>query len=242
MHRTLQTLLTLVYPPRCLACGDLVESDFGLCPACWRDTPFIGGLVCESCGVPLPGQGDGHRIDCDDCMTRPRPWDRGRSALLYKDTGRKLVLALKHGDRTDIARTAATWMARAARPIIQPGMLVAPVPLHRSRLGSRRYNQSALLAQGMARALGLDHCPDLFQRPVKTPSLDGRGADERADILRGAIRVHPWRRDRITGRSLLLVDDVMTSGATLAATAEAAHAAGAARVCVITLARVAKDA
>ncbi|CAN0587345.1 unnamed protein product, partial [Ectocarpus sp. 12 AP-2014] len=120
MQATLQMLVSLLYPPRCLGCGTLVESDFGLCPACWRDTPFIGGLVCDSCGVPLPGEGDGGRIDCDDCLKRPRPWDMGRAALLYKDTGRKLVLALKHSDRTDIADPAGGWMARAAWPIVVP--------------------------------------------------------------------------------------------------------------------------
>ena len=242
MTALLQTLAGLVYPPRCLACGDLVDSDFGLCPSCWRDTPFIGGLVCDSCGVPLPGEGDGARIECDDCLARPRPWDSGRAALLYRDQARKLVLALKHGDRTDIARPAAAWMARAAGRLAEGDPLVAPIPLHWSRLARRRYNQSALLSQHLARALGLDHCPDLFQRRIRTPSLDGRSAEERFSVLSGAIRAHPGRARHIAGRSVLLVDDVMTSGATLAATAEAAHAASAARVCVITLARVAKDA
>ncbi|MGR3806118.1 double zinc ribbon domain-containing protein [Marinibacterium profundimaris] len=241
MRGVLQTLVGLIYPPRCLSCGEQVESDFGLCPACWRDTPFLGGLVCDACGAPLPGEGDGARIECDDCMARPRPWDMGRAALLYRDQARRLVLALKHGDRTDIARPAAGWMARAAAPLAGQGMLVAPVPLHWTRLAGRRYNQSALLARHLSDRLGLDLCPDLFQRVIRTPSLDGRGTEERAEVLRGAIRAHPRRRERLAGREVLLVDDVMTSGATLAATAEAAHAAGAARVCVITLARVAKD-
>lgn len=242
MQPKLQMLVELIYPPRCLGCGEMVESEFGLCPTCWRDTPFIGGLTCESCGTPLPGQGDGYRIDCDACMQDLRPWDAGRAALLYKGGARKLILALKHGDRTDIARPAGLWMARAARAIVKPGMVVVPVPLHWTRLVKRRYNQSALLAKAIAGELGLEFCPDLLIRSRRTPSLEGKTAEERAAILGGAIRPHPGRRDRIAGREVLLVDDVMTSGATLAATTRAAHAAGAARVCVITLARVAMDA
>ena len=152
------------------------------------------------------------------------------------------MIALKRGDRTDIARPAAGWMARVAGPLTGGNPLLAPVPLHWTRLAQRRYNQSALLSQHLARALGLDHCPDLFQRHIRTPKLAGRSTEERFATLEGAIRAHPGRARHIAGRSVLLVDDVMTSGATLAATAEAAHAAGAARVCVITLARVAKDA
>lgn len=89
MRAKLQTLVELIYPPRCLGCGALVESDFGLCSNCWRDTPFVGGLVCEVCGVPLPGQGDGERIECDDCMRHPKPWDAGRAALMYQDGARQ---------------------------------------------------------------------------------------------------------------------------------------------------------
>lgn len=220
----------------------MVVSDFGLCGPCWRDTPFIGGTVCDSCGVPLPGDPDGHRLDCDDCMARPRPWDEGRAALVYRDRARDLVLALKHGDRPEIARPAGLWLARAARPFLRDGMLIAPVPLHWSRLLRRRYNQSALLAQALARQTGLPHCPDLLVRHRRTAALDGKGVADRFEMVSGAIRAHPRRRHRMAGRTVVLVDDVMTSGATLAACATACLDAGAAKVHILTLARVAKDA
>ena len=218
-----------------------MESDFGLCSLCWRETPFIGGTVCEGCGIPLQGAVDGHRIECDDCMQTLRPWRQGRAALLYADRARQLVLALKHGDRPDIARPAGAWLARAARPMIEPGTLIAPVPLHRTRLLRRRYNQAALLAAALAREVGADHCPDLLIRNRRTPKLEDVTAEERLEILRGAITAHPKRRHRMAGRPVLLVDDVMTSGATLAACAGACHAAGAGSVDVVVLARVAKD-
>src|SRR6056297_1237354 len=159
-----QTAVRLVYPPRCISCGGLVESDFGLCGPCWRDTPLISGLVCDACGTQLPGAA-GPQVDyCDDCLVTARPWSRGRSALRYHDNARRLVLALKHGDRQDLARPAAAWMARAAQPLLRPDTLIAPVPLHWLRMLSRRFNQAALLAQGVARETGLDWCPDLLIR------------------------------------------------------------------------------
>ena len=234
-----QTAIALVYPPRCLGCGTLVQSDFGLCGRCWRDTPFIGGTVCDLCGVPLIGPDDGGVLECDQCMRHPRPWDRGRAALLYQGQARRLVLALKHGDRTDIAGPAARWMARAGRGMLDPGALIVPVPLHRGRLWRRRYNQSALLARALARDLGADCCPDLLLRHRPTPSLEGRGAAERFRALEGAIAAHPRHRAALAGRAVVLVDDVMTSGATLAACATACRAAGAGDVAVMILARVA---
>ena len=238
----MQSVLGTLFPAQCINCGEPATEHFGLCGPCWRDTPFIGGLVCDRCGTPLPGEDEGRPEYCDDCLMLARPWGRGRSALLYKDNGRKLVLALKHGDRLDLVRPATDWLMRAAAPILVPRMLVVPVPLHWARLFRRRYNQSALLSRAFAAAAGLDHCPDLLVRSRKTASQDGRNRDARFANVAGAIRVHPRRTAQATGRDVLLIDDVMTSGATLAAAADACLAGGAHTVSALVLARVAKDA
>lgn len=237
----MQTLIKTIYPPRCLSCGGLVDSDFGLCATCWRDTPFVTGLVCDRCGTPLPGSSD-QAEHCDDCLAVARPWAKGRAALVYGDRARRLVLALKHGDRHDIARPAASWMARVTMSIVTPDMLLVPVPLHLWRTLSRRYNQSALLAKALAQELAVDWCPDALQRRHHTQPLDGKTRNQRFETLENTIAVHPRRTGLLSNRHVLLVDDVMTSGATLAASAEACLAAGAKEVCVTVLARVAKDA
>ena len=237
-----QTAVRLIYPSRCTLCGVTVDSDFGLCGPCWRDTPFISGLVCDACGVPLPGEAGRQAEFCDECLTHARPWSRGRAALLYHENGRRLVLALKHGDRHDVIRPAAKWLARAAAPLLQPDTLLAPVPLHWTRMLRRRYNQSALLVQALGRETGRPDCLDLLQRTKRTQSLKGLDRAARHAMLNEAICVTPARRPLIRDRPVLIVDDVMTSGATLSACAQAAFAGGAQDVCILTLARVAKDA
>ena len=237
----LQSTLAAIYPPRCLGCGETVDSDFGLCGQCWGQTEFVGGTSCDSCGAPLPGAALDETVQCDDCMRDPKPWAHGRAALVYRGMGRKLVLQLKHGDRQEIARPAAVWMRASVQPLLTDKTLIAPVPLHWLRLAKRRYNQSALIAKQLAEITGCDWCSDLLERPRRTVSLDGKARQERADILDGAIRVSARRKHRMVGRSVLLVDDVMTTGATLAACARACATSGAHQVCVSVLARVVKD-
>lgn len=236
-----QTAVSLIYPPRCLGCGGKVMSDFGLCGPCWRETLFIGGAICDCCGAPLPGNDASETLKCDDCMKTPRPWKSGRSALVYKGNGRRLVLALKHGDRQEIAKPAALWMAQAISDFPQQDMIVAPIPLHWTRMVKRRYNQSALLAQALAKHSGLPVCPDLLVRDKRTKPLEGMTKEVRFSSIKGAISIHPRRRHRLVARPVLLVDDVLTSGATLAASADACIAAGSGPVYVVTLARAVKD-
>ncbi|MCU0815153.1 MAG: ComF family protein [Cypionkella sp.] len=238
----MQAMLHLVYPPQCIACDAMVTTDFGLCGQCWRETPFITGLVCDLCGTPLMGHPSVAPVHCDDCLRIARPWSRGRAATTYGGTARDVVLQLKHADRTDLARPAGDWMLRAAGPILEPGMIVAPVPLHWTRLLRRRFNQSALLSSQVAEGAGLIHLPDLVRRRRNTGSQEGRDREGRFANVADAFMVRPRYKARIEGRHILLVDDVMTSGATLASVAEACLAAGAIEISILTLSRVAKDA
>ena len=163
----LQSVIRAIYPPQCVACDAQTDDDFGLCADCWKETQFIGGLVCEKCGTTLPGDDNGEIVQCDDCMTIARPWDKGRSVLVYSGVGRRLILGLKHGDRTDLAPTAARWMAQKIANLPLLDTVIVPVPLHWVRLVRRRYNQSALLAQELGKVMQLPVCTDALLRPKK---------------------------------------------------------------------------
>lgn len=236
-----QTALRVIYPPRCVACGDMVESDFGLCSDCWKETPFVGGTVCMKCGTPLLGSDMESEAQCDACMAHPRPWAAGRAALRYSGVARKMILALKYGDRQEVARPASKWLARVAAPILPDDFLIAPVPLHWMRHLKRRYNQAAVLAQAFAREIDAPYCPDLLIRPRGRGSMEGLSWDARFEKMAGAIEAHPKRARHMKNRTVVLVDDVMTSGATLSAATLACLGADAKDVRIVTLACVAKD-
>lgn len=238
----MQSLIKLLYPPQCVMCDAQTDVDFALCGPCWAETHFIDGLCCDGCGAPLPGgEGPEEGLLCDDCLVISRPWSKGRAVMVYRDKARRFVLSLKHGDRTDLARVAAPWMARIAGRMVAPDTLIVPIPLHRGRLLRRRFNQAALLAQHMARLMSLECCPDALVRPKKTAPLDGHNRDQRFSTLEGAISVHPKRPRVLRERKILIVDDVMTSGATFVAATEACYRAGADDVRVLALARAVKD-
>lgn len=212
----------------------------GLCGACWRETPFILGPACHACGIPVL-VADEPEIICDTCRDTPRPWDLGRAVMLYEGGARRLVLSFKHSDRLDLGPVLGGWMAERAHDLVDETTIVAPVPLHWRRLFARRYNQAAILSGEVARRLGLPHLPDLLQRVRATAPQDGIGPAARRDNIAGAIGVTARHAPTLSGRSVLLVDDVMTSGATLEAAARACRAAGAERICVLVLARVSRD-
>lgn len=242
IRRLGRSVLDLVYPPQCLACDTPVLGAGTLCPSCWSDAAFIHGLVCDKCGVPLPGEDDGVPVLCDDCLSIARPWGRGRAVMAYDGAARRLVLGLKYHDRHDLAAPAGQWLAQRTRPLIRADTLVVPVPLHWWRLLGRRYNQSALLSAALARTLDRPHCADLLRRDRFTGTQDGLSRQGRFDNLAQAISLNSRHVRVVTGRHVLLVDDVMTSGATLAACTEACFLAGADAVDVVVLARVLRAA
>ena len=241
LKRQVQTALRTLFPPSCSACDGLVDSDFALCGLCWRELPFISGPVCTKCGIGILGESADEHACCDDCIKQERPWNSGRAAMMYTGLARSLVLRLKHGDRPDIAKTAAVWLESAARPMLTNETVIVPVPLHWSRLVKQKFNQSALLSQNLALKSHLLTIPDALVRVRKTAPLDGAVVDERFRRLSGAIEASPKRAHKLQGKPVLIVDDVMTSGATLAAATEACHQAGASKVNVLVLARVGKD-
>jgi len=233
----LERLSDALYPPSCLTCEEQITAQHGLCPSCWAQTPFIVDPPCEACGRPLMGDARAGDL-CDDCLYERPAWDQGRAVFVYGGRARHLILRFKHGDRTELAVPAGRWLAQAAHDIFDDHVIV-PVPLHWSRQLRRGYNQAALLSSQMSRVLGAEHAPRLLQRVRPTRRLDRLDGHTREIILKGNIRLRPNIAARVQGGSFLLVDDVMTTGATLRECARVLMQAGARRVSVVVLARVA---
>lgn len=230
-----------ILPPRCLSCGVQVMAPGALCGACWDRVCFLTRPCCATCGFPFAyDQGDGAL--CAACLATPPLFSRMRAAIAYDDASRDFVLAFKHGDRTEQARPLANWLFRAGRDILADADLIVPVPLERWRLFRRRYNQSALLAQAIARQSGVPAALDLLERHRRTRSQGRLSIAQRRRNVAGAFRVHARWRGRLARRRLVLVDDVYTTGATVEACSRALLRAGAADVDVLTLARVVRPA
>ena len=242
--------LDAILPPRCLACGAQIAEQGALCAGCWSDVRFIAGTVCTYCGLPLETWLDGpsdegadtHEPICEHCIDQPPIYETARAPLRYEATARRLILSYKHRDRIEGARAFARWMVGCAGEMLSRDPLLIPVPLHRWRLLGRGYNQSGLLAGHIARLTGLRCLTSVLTKRKGTASQQGLSANARREnITAGVFSVTRSGARLLRGRNVVLIDDVLTTGATVNACADVLLSSKAERVDVLTLARVVRD-
>lgn len=237
IRRGLRRLADLVVPPQCLICRERVLEPGSLCGSCWRKLVFIEEPCCDRLGIPFPyDQGEGAVSAAAEAG--PPPWNRARAAVAFNDTARELIHALKYRDRHEASLIMARLMTRAARPVLPGTHAIVPVPLHPRRLWLRRYNQSALLGQYLALLTGCRFAPEWLIRSRPTRQQVGLDHEERRKNVRRAFTVPAHMSLHVAGQNLILVDDVLTTGATASAATEALRRAGAQRVDVLTFALV----
>lgn len=230
--------LNLVYPPSCLACHAAVGACGTLCPDCWVRIVWIERPYCERLGTPF-AHDLGRGLLSPEAMASPPVWSRARAVAAFGDgPARQLVHRLKYGDRMELARHLGVWMARAGAELLESADILIPVPLHRRRLAIRRFNQAAELAKAVSNVCGVPWAAGVLERIRPTPPQVGLSRSQRATNMQGAFHVPVGRRIMIEGRRVLLVDDVLTSGATTNAAARVLRRAGAADVDLLTFARV----
>jgi ComF family protein len=233
----LRATLDLALPPLCPACREPVEGR-GLCPACWSKLSFITRPYCERLGIPFvydPGPG----ILSMEAIADPPAYNRARAAVRFDEISRALVHAFKYGDRLDLAPMLGRWTGHAGRELLAEADALVPVPLHWRRSWARRFNQSALLATAISAESGVPVTAGALKRVKATAQQVGLSRSERAANVQGAFRVPEAGKSAVAGRRLVLVDDVLTSGATVEGCARALLRAGAQNVDVLIFARVA---
>ena len=228
----LKQLLDFALPARCAGCGAIVGEVHSFCPDCWKQVEFLGDSGCVTCGLPLEAT-DAEL--CGACIAKPPRIQRTRSAVAYDELSRSIAIRLKYGRKVALARTMARYMAPLVR-LGEADTILVPVPLHRSRLWKRGFNQSALVAAELARRTGFRSEPRLLKRVRRTPALKGMSLSQRKRIVAGAFSVDPLAE--LAGRTIVLVDDVLTTGSTANACARALKHAGAGRVELVSWARV----
>jgi ComF family protein len=239
MRSAARRLLDLLAPPQCPVTGEAVAAPGHLAAHAWSALHFIEDPACARCGAPFAHEiGDG--ACCAACLSAPPDFDSARAAVVYDDASHRLIVSFKHTDRLDLAPMLASWLIRAGRGLVTPQSIVAPTPLHRRRLFARRYNQSAVLAAAVAKAAGARYEPLLLARTRPTPPQTRLSAEARRRNLAGAIAVRGARAALLAGAHVVIIDDVLTTGATLSACARAVRRAGARRVDALVVARALK--
>jgi ComF family protein len=236
LRAALGLVIDVALPQLCAACREPVDGA-GLCASCWSKLSFIAPPYCERLGIPFPFDG-GPGLLSMEAIADPPAYGRARAAVRYDDISSKLVHALKYGDRLDLAPVMARWMAQAGGKLTAEADALVPVPLHWRRQWARRFNQSALLAEMIGKASGRPVAHGALKRVKATPQQVGLDKSARAQNVQGAFRVPADGKPEVVGRRLVLVDDVLTSGATIDACARALLRAGAAAVDVLVFARV----
>ncbi|MGE0698550.1 MAG: ComF family protein [Hyphomicrobiaceae bacterium] len=231
----------VIVPPVCLACHARIESPDSLCGACWRNVTFIRAPLCDRLGIPLPFGGGMDTLVSAAATAHPPPWARARAVAVYEPQGvvAGLIHAMKYADRHDGRRMMARWLAEAGRELLAEAELIVPVPLTRRRLVQRQFNQSALLAREVQSLTGVPWSPSALVKTRETPAQVTLSGSARRDNMKGAFTVPPRGRAQVSGRRIVLLDDVVTTGATAEAATRALLAAGAARVDILAVARVA---
>ncbi|WP_421865461.1 ComF family protein [Parvibaculum sp.] len=230
-------LADAILPPLCLSCGRGIEIHGALCGRCWSEVDFIERPWCVVTGLPFPYEAGEGAVSAV-ALAHPPPYARARAVMGYSDASARLVHRFKYSDRMEAAPAFARWLMRAGADILADADLVVPVPLHRQRLFSRRFNQSAELSRVIADLAGIAHEPALLMRTRATRPQVGLTGDQRRRNVARAFAVRPGREEQIRQRKVVLVDDVMTTGATVEACSRALLKAGAAEVSVLCLARV----
>lgn len=228
--------LDIVFPPQCLNCHTLVPTHGTLCLSCWQQLRFITDPYCHCCGLPFDFA-LGKDALCAECMRDLPPFAQGRAVFRYDEASRALVTRLKYTDQTQLAAVYGIWLAKFGKELVERCDVIVPVPLHYWRFVGRRYNQSALLAQALARHCALPVIPDGLKRIRATRPQPGLTQKQRQDNVRGAFAVHPKHVGALRGKNILLIDDVMTTSATVSQCAKTLIKSGALQVNVLTLAR-----
>ncbi len=228
----------VVLPSQCLGCSVVVEAPDTLCADCWAKLSMIGPATCQCCGLPFSFNQDG--LLCGECIRLTPPFARARSAVIYNEGSRHLIMRFKHGDRPEAARLFATWMASCAPDLVADADVLIPVPLDPKRLFKRRFNQAALIAKEISRHRDIPVLFDTVERIRPTPTQGHLNPSQRRRNVAGAFAVPADRKKQVAGKRVLLIDDVFTTGATARAVTRQLIKAGACAVDVLTTARVVK--